>query len=135
MKHLAILALILGLLGCQSVEEMAEWESRTVVEHKKVLVECKGKARAYRESLERKKALMKQHEIIYKINNVYGRCFEENLPGLHFWDVAPPTSLDIQSKNSIRFYTGEDHMLKKFLERSRGWSQDIRDNKDPWPGY
>ena len=135
MKHLAILAIILVISGCQSVEEMAEWEAKTLIEHKRIFTECKGKARAYREWLKEKKVLMKPLEIIYETNKIYGGCFEENLPGLRFADIKQTTSLDIQSKNSIIFYTDGDHLLKKFLEHTREWDQKIYKKEDPWEGY
>ena len=78
---------------------------------------------------------MKPLEINYRTNEIYGGCFEENLPGLQFVDVRQTTSLDIQSKNSIVFYTFGDHLLKKFLEHTREWDQKISKKEDPWENY
>ncbi len=131
-----LLVVLLIISGCQSVEEMAKWESKTIAEHKEIFIECKAKARAHQNWLrQRQSPLMGSYEINSKSSETYGRCFEEKLPGLMFSHTTSTTSLDIHSKSSLIFYTQGDHLLEKFLERGRKWDRYLYEKEEPWPGY
>lgn len=135
MKHLLIiLAIVLSISGCQSVEEMAKWETKTLSEHRKIFVECRGRVFAFREWVDTKKMLLTKEEKSAKVIQTQVKCLEEKL-GVTLWDQVPTTHLDISSKTTLRFYTGGDHTLLKYFERSRKWHQIIRENGEPWKGY
>jgi len=133
-KKVLVVVVLSGIFGCQSVEEATKWEASTLSEHRKIFVECKGKSFAFKEWLEKKKKLLTKEEISDKAIQARAKCLEEKL-GVILLDRVPTTRLDIHSKTSLRFYTGGDHTLLKFFERSRKWHQIIRENGEPWKGY
>ena len=134
MKILYILAVILAISGCQSVEEATKWEASTLLEHRKIFVECRGKVFAFKEWIRAKKALLTKEERRAKIIHTQAKCLEKEL-GVTLYEEVPTTHLDISSKTTLRFYTGGDHTLLKYFERSRKWFQVIRDNGEPWEGF
>lgn len=134
MKYLIILALVLSISGCQSVEEASRWDASTLLDHKKIFVECRGKVFAFREWINKKKEVLTSEERSTKIIRVQSKCLEEKL-GVVLYEQTPTTHLDISSRTTLRFYTGGDHTLLKYFERSRKWHRIIRENGEPWKGF
>lgn len=126
---------LLGISGCVSVEELARQELGSVSEHKRIFVECKSKREAFREWFRQRENPMNAHKIDDKATEVYTGCLEEHHPGLQFVDKTTTTSLDIYSKNMLRFRTGGDFLIERYLENSREWHRAIHEGKQPWDGY
>ena len=135
MKLLAVLAVILAISGCQSMEEITKWEERTLVTHKRIFVECRAQSLAFLFYISIKERLRERHELKSRSNEVLGKCLVKNLPGLVFHEVVPTTSLDIRTKKTLRFITGGDPEFKKFFERSKEWNIALHDGKEPFDGY
>lgn len=134
-RTIAIVFAAILPFGCVSFEELKREEIESIREHKKVVAECKAKRKAYYQWLQDRKTLLTPSDIKHKAAQFYGKCFEENLPGLIFHDIRPTTHLDIRGKKSLVFLTGDDHLLKRFLERLREWDLKLGKGKEPWDGY
>ena len=98
-------------------------------------MDCKTKREAFREWFRQRETPMNAHEINPKATKVYTNCLEENHPGLMFLDQSTTTSLDIYSKNMLRFRTGGDHLIEMYFENSKKWHRAIHEGKQPWDGY
>ena len=135
MKLLAVLVILLSISGCVSVEELAQQELGTIAEHKKIFVDCKTKRKAAYEWLTQAQTPINAHETKPRATKVYTECLEENHPGLMFIDQTTTTSLDIYSKNMLRFRTGGDHLVEEYFKRSRRWHRALHEGKEPFVGY
>ncbi|MCY4382367.1 MAG: hypothetical protein OXE44_04380 [Nitrospinae bacterium] len=135
MKILAVLVFLLSISGCVSVEELAQQELGTIEEHQKIFVDCKTKRKAAHEWLKQEQTPMNAHEVGDKAMKVYTDCLEEHHPGLMFLDKTATTSLEIYSKNMLRFRTGGDHLIEEYFKRSRRWNWALHEGKEPFVGY
>lgn len=134
-RPLVVIFIVLVISGCVSVEELARQELGSITEDKNIFVECKAKRRAVYNWLKRKNDPMTSHEVGPRSRKAYTDCLEEKLPGLIFQDVTSTTSLDIYSKQSLRFFTGGDHLIENYFENSRKWDRALHEGKEPWDGY
>lgn len=137
LKHIfsIICVFVLGISGCVSVEELARQDLGTTAEHKRIFVECKSKREAFREWFRQRETPMNAHEVGPRAVKVYTDCLEKNHPGLMFLDQTTTTSLDIYSKNMLRFRTGGDFLIERYFENSRKWHRALHKGKQPWDGY
>ena len=102
-RNVIIILVVLVITGCVSVEELARQELGTITEHKRIFVDCKTKREAFREWFRARETPMNVHEINPREVKIYTDCLEEYHPGLQFLDKTTTTSLDIYSKNMLRF--------------------------------
>ncbi len=130
-----IVVVLLGISGCVSVEELARQDIGTTAEHKRIFVDCKAKREAFREWFRARENPMNAHEVNPRSVKVYTDCLQEYHPGLIFMDRTTTTSLDIYSKNMLRFQTGGDHLIEKYFENSREWDRALHERKQPWDGF
>ena len=135
MKILTIIAVFLVVSGCQSMEEIAKWEERTLIAHKRIFAECRAQSLAFLFYISIKERLLERQELKARSNEVLVKCLAKNLPGLVFREVTPTTSLDIRTKKTLRFITGGDPEFKKFFERSKEWNIALHEGKEPFDGY
>lgn len=121
--------------GCVSVEELARQDLGTTAEHQRIFVDCKTKREAFREWFRQRETPMNAHQVGPRSVKVYTDCLEKYHPGLQFMERTTTTSLDIYSKNMLRFQTGGDFLIERYFENSREWHRALHEGKQPWDGY